>query len=53
MGDGWLEPCFLWLEWESVDKQEGKDRMNHVVLEYQCEFMFILKYIQMNRYRNN
>ena len=44
-GGGWLELGFSLLEWKATDEQEGKARMDYVVLEYQYEFVFILKYI--------
>lgn len=52
MGGGWLELGFSMLEWQATDKQEGKVKMNNMVLEHHYEFMFILKYIEMNRCRN-
>ena len=52
MVGGWLELDFSVLECQATDTQEGKVKMNHMVLEHHYEFMFILKYIEMNGCRN-
>lgn len=56
-GGGWWEPGFSLLEKEATDKQWGKARMNHVVLDqihrHQYELTVILKCTQIDGYRNN